>query len=75
MQMGVSVDGGRGNGEVVGVTTGPVRVGGRVGGGGGIPLTRQQLYRSRNFLHQDLQLPEGYGEHRLEYAANYNVIV
>ena len=31
--------------------------------GGGPPLTRQQLYRSRNFLHHDLQLPDGYGEH------------
>lgn len=29
---------------------------------GPTPLTRQQLYRSRNFLHQDLQLPDGYGE-------------
>lgn len=26
------------------------------------PLTRQDLYRSRNFLHHDLQLPDGYGE-------------
>ena len=32
------------------------------GGGGRTPLTRQQLYRSRNFLHHDLQLPDGYGE-------------
>lgn len=32
------------------------------GGSGTGTLTRQQLYRSRNFLHHDLQLPEGYGE-------------
>ena len=48
--------------------------GGRVGSGRGgvgttVPLTRQDLYRSRNFLHQDLQLPDGYGEHVLKYSA------
>ena len=37
-------------------------IGGVGGGGGGTQLTRQQLYRSRNFLHHDLQLPDGYGE-------------
>lgn len=26
------------------------------------PLTRQQLYMSRNALHHELQLPDGYGE-------------
>ena len=26
------------------------------------PITRQQMYMSRNTLHQDLQLPDGYGE-------------
>lgn len=30
-------------------------------GGGGAPLTRRQLYMSRNFLHHELQLPDGYG--------------
>lgn len=34
--------------------------------GGVVPLSRQDLYRSRNFLHCDLQLPDGYGEHLLE---------
>ena len=29
---------------------------------GSAPLTRQQMYRSRNFLHHDLQLPDGYGK-------------
>ena len=28
----------------------------------GAPLTRQQHYLSRNYLHHDLQLPDGYGE-------------
>lgn len=28
----------------------------------GPPLTRQQHYLSRNYLHHDLQLPDGYGE-------------
>lgn len=28
----------------------------------GTPLTRQQHYLSRNYLHHDLQLPDGYGE-------------
>ena len=30
----------------------------------GAPLTRQQHYLSRNYLHHDLQLPDGYGEER-----------
>lgn len=28
----------------------------------GAPLTRQQHYLSRNYLHHDLQLPDGYGQ-------------
>ena len=29
----------------------------------GAPLTRQQHYLSRNYLHHDLQLPDGYGQY------------
>lgn len=38
---------------------GPMGGGGRGEGGGGTSLTN---YKSRNFLHHDLQLPDGYGE-------------
>ncbi len=32
----------------------------------GAPLTRQQHYLSRNYLHHDLQLPDGYGQYQRE---------